>query len=315
VSLKSAARLVIGLALFAGVLWWLGASWDEIRGRARLVPTGLGVSFVGTLLASVVTAGRWKLIAESMGGTSLRLRTYVHALVVTRLAGQFTSTMAMDLVGRGVVLRAGGSQRGVGHAATQVVVERIFDLLLPLALAAWVLLFRGDTAALGTAVLGFAIVGALAFRPLVGLALTVYGAIRARLGRPLPDDGEPPKGVEPRLGPIVSLLSIARFAAVVLQFWGVAWGVGLELGLIETTGGTVFAQLTGLLGVTPGGLGIIEIGWTGGLELVGLDPTGIALFVVAQRLMVISSFALLSAVGSLAGFGRPPAPAAEVAVD
>ena len=315
--LKSILRAVAGLAVFAAVLYWLAPDWAELGARAELHPGWLLFGLAGTTVASIVTAARWKLLAEAMGGTKLPYMAYFYGLVVTRFIGQFTSTLAMDLVGRGLALRSAGSERSLGHAAMQVVLERILDMVLPVLLLIWVLAVRdgwpqriglgpGTSLLLCCAV--FPAVAVPLLGPGVRLALKLYLALRLRLDRRRraqveadaeaeldhsQSDGTPP--VTARLAGAVAIFSLLRFATVVVQFWGIALAVGLDLGWFEMTTATPIAQLAGMLGLTPGGLGILEAGWAGGLGWVGLDAVDISLFVLAQRMGVIAFFGLLSA--------------------
>src|SRR5690606_24971709 len=118
--LKALARFAVGVGLFALVLHWLAPDWNALREAVVFDWRFALLGLLGTTLASFVTAGRWRLLAEAMGGTRLSFATYFYALVLTRLLGQFVPTVAMDLVGRGMALRSAGSERGLGHAATQV---------------------------------------------------------------------------------------------------------------------------------------------------------------------------------------------------
>ena len=99
---EALARLVLGIGLLVVVLRWLAPDWSELAASVELDPGWVLIGLLGTTLASFATAARWQLLAEAMGGTKLRFVSYFYGLVVTRFLGQFTSTMGMDLVGRGV---------------------------------------------------------------------------------------------------------------------------------------------------------------------------------------------------------------------
>jgi uncharacterized membrane protein YbhN (UPF0104 family) len=313
--LKAVGRFAFGLGLFGVVLWWLVPDWSALAGRVALEPGWIVVGLLGTTGASFVTAARWQLLAELMGGNRLRYLSYFYVLVLTRLLGQFTSTLAMDLVGRGVGLRSSGSERGLGHAATQVVLERLLDLVLPLLLLGWALVMRWEllgpdvsgapALTLGVCSLVFLGLATLLLGPSVRVALRAYLFLRLRLGKQrraevegeLSDaSGVALPRVEPALAAKVALYSLLRFAFVIVQFWGMGCAVGLELGWVEMTIATPFAQLAGMIGLTPGGLGMLEVGWAGGLGFVGVDGVGIGLFMLAQRVGVIAFFGLLTLV-------------------
>ena len=88
---------------------------------------------------------------------------------------------------------------------------------------------------------------------------------------------------------------LTRSTPVVLQFWGIAGAIGLSIDFVEMFTATPMAQLAGLIGLTPGGLGFVEAGWAGGFAWLGRETSDVALFVVAQKIGVISFFGLLSA--------------------
>lgn len=311
--LRSIARLLVGVALFVLVLRLLAPDWSELGERVELHAGWLLLGLLGTTLASIVTAARWQLLAELMGGNRLPYLAYFYGLVLTRLLGQFTSTLAMDLVGRGVALRSAGSQRGLGHAATQVVLERVLDLVLPLLLLGWALAVRyGTLGAWVGAWPGFSLLGCalvfLAFaipllEPSVRVALRVYLVLRLRLDRrrrieveaEASGTGLAIPSVDARVSAKIATLSLLRFAFVIVQFWGIAGAVGLAISWVEMSEATPFAQLAGMIGLTPGGLGVLEVGWAGGLGFIGLDAIAISLFVLAQRAGVIAFFGVLTA--------------------
>jgi uncharacterized protein (TIRG00374 family) len=308
--LKDLLGFVVGIALFVLVLRWLAPDWGALRASATFDWRYAALGLLGTTLASFVTAARWRLLAEVMGGTKLPFSTYFHSLVWTRVLGQLPllPTVAVDLVGRGWALRSAGSKRGLGHAATQVVLERMFDGMLPIVLLVWALAVRREWlpfapgVSLGLFCAGFLLVAIPLLRPGVRVALRVYLWLKLRVSRrrleQIEADAEAElaetPAVDARLATRVALLSLARYATVVLQFWGIAGAIGLTIAWDDMTAATSLAQLAGLLSVTPGGLGILEAGWAGGLGWVGLDSEPISLFVLAQRLGIISFFVLLT---------------------
>ncbi|MCA9715543.1 MAG: flippase-like domain-containing protein [Myxococcales bacterium] len=300
----AALKLIAGLALFVCVVLWLAPSGAELRARVELDARFLLLGFVCTTLANLVASARWKLMVEAMGGTRLRYAVYFHGMALTRVLGQLSSSLVMDLVGRGVVLRTAGSRRGLGHAMTQVVLERVYDILLPAVMLVWAVLVRralgGDpqlAALVFTGVcLVFAVVAAAALWPLSRVALALYGRVRRWRGGA--NDDAPEGDASPigrRDAALVGLYSLARYLCVVAQFWMVALAVGVNLDFIAIATATPVGQLAAIIGVTPGALGIQEVGWAGGLGWVGVEPVAIGLFVISVRVLVTSFFCVLTA--------------------
>jgi hypothetical protein len=289
-------KLVLGLGLVGVVLWLLGPQWSQVLDMAQLHPVPLGLGLLATTCASIVTSGRWKLLAESMGGTRLPYLSYFHAFTLTRVLGQFTSNLAMDTVGRGVALRSAGSERGLGHSLTPIVLERIFDLVLPIVVGVWALatvelsVDIDPALALGLAALAFLALAVPLLAPLARLAIAVYSFLARRREGFSPTPVEVSRATAAK----VAALSLARFFFVVLQFWAVAVAFGIDVDWASMAAATPLAQITSLMGFTPGSWGFQEIGWALGLGWVKLGPEAIALFVLAQRVAVTSYFGALS---------------------
>lgn len=291
---KTVALGLLGAGVSVGLVLYLVPSWSDLTARVDVAVSYLLVGLVGAALAHVAVAARWKVLSEATGGTRLGLWAYLHSLILTRFLGQFAPSLAMDLVGRGVALRSLGSKRGVGHAMTLVVLERLFDLLIPAALVLWALAIRRPSLAgyevllLGVVTLAFLVVATPALGPLARLAILAYARAR-RL-----EDGPLPVAITSRISFQVALLGIARFTAVLLQFAGIGAGVGIVLGWIDWTAATPVAQLTALAGITPGGLGVVETGWWAGLAWVGVEGPAIGLFLIAQRIALTAFLGALS---------------------
>ena len=290
---QSLLRLGLGLAVFVALVAYLVPSWSELAATADVALPYLGLGLLGAAAAHVAVAARWKLLTEATGGTRLSFWAYLHSLLVTRFLGQFAPSLAMDLVGRGVALRAVGSKRGVGHAMTLVVLERIFDLVVPAGLLGWALLVRQAGLAdlsvpllVGASVF-FLLLATPGLAPLARLALAVYGRFKRD---PIEDAVEVTAWVSFQ----VALLGVARFAAVLVQFAGIGAGVGILLSWSDWAAATPVAQLTALLGFTPGGLGVVEVGWWGGLAWVGVDRATIGLYLLAQRTALIAFLGALA---------------------
>jgi uncharacterized protein (TIRG00374 family) len=305
---KDLIGFAVGLALIVLVLRWLAPDWDSLRASMRWNWRYAALGLLGTTIASFVTAARWRLLAEVMGGTKLGYSTYFFSLVSTRVLAQFLPTIAVDLVGRGMLLQSAGSKRGLSHAATQVVLERMFDGVLPIVMLAWAICVRREWLPFDPAVslalfcLGFLVLAIPLLRPGVRVALWAYLTLKLRVAkfrrRQIEAESEAELGetpaVDAKLATQVAVLSLTRYAMVVVQFYGIAGAIGVTLGWDDMTTATSVQQITSLFSVTPGGLGILEAGWAGGLGWAGLGAEPISLFVLAQRLGIISFFGLLS---------------------
>ncbi len=292
--LRAALRLVLGLGLVAAVVWFLREAGGTPR--LRLVPWAWGVGVLGSALANAVTARRWQLLSEAMTDSRLGYGVYFHHLAYTRVLGQFLPSLLVDLLGRSASLRAAGSRESVGRLLAPLVLERVLDLVLPAVLLGWALAWHGGALAgawawpsLALLVAVFAVLATVLLRPLVALALRVRAWLRRETTAPaVPEVGG-------ALARSITLLSLSRYATVMLQYWGAGAGLGVALAPLVLLAAAPLAQLAGLLGVTPGALGLQEGGWAGALALLGTDPGDIVVFLLAARGAMIVNFALLSA--------------------
>jgi len=317
---RAALKFLIGLAVLVAVVWWVvpgPAERQALLARLRPDPLWLLLGFAANFVASVVTSARWQLMTEeAMGGTRLPYVAYFHSLVLTRVLGQVSSTLVMDLVGRGVALRSAGSRHGLGHAVTQAIIERIFDIVLPLMMLAWAIAawqggWHAGLAAGSFALvcLAFAGLAAVILAPLTRLALRIYAALRrlrARRRTSSTSTSTPPDVVaaaELAAGPIplprglavrIGVLSLLRYLAVLAMFWTLALGIGVDITALQIAAAAPIGQIAGMAGFTPGALGIQEAGWLGALTWVGLDAPAIGLFVICQRLISTAYFSVLS---------------------
>jgi uncharacterized membrane protein YbhN (UPF0104 family) len=293
------AKFLLGAGIFAALVWWLGPDWDEVRARFDFSWGWFAVSISGTALATAFTAARWKLLNERMTATRLGYGAYFHYVALTRFVGQFTSLLLMDFVGRGAGLKAAGSEQGLGRLVTPVLLERLLDFVLPAAVLAWALVVHGT--ALGEhrlLSLGVLLVVAAALivpsvQPMARFAVAAYVRVKRWRGAVIED---PLVEVSLPTAAWVSLFSIGRFATVLLQFVGAGAAAGVLLPWDVVLSAFSMQQLTGIIAITPGGLGVQEAGWAGGLRWLGEPEEAITLFMLASRVFVIVNFGLISLV-------------------
>lgn len=299
--LRALPRLLGGIGLFALLLWWLSPPWDEIRAHLRLAPAWLFVSFCGSFFATVVTAARWKSLSEGMGAAPMRYGVYFHYLALTRVVGQVLPNMVVDLVGRGAALRAAGNKSGLGQLIAPVVLERVLDFLLPAAMLLWALgvTLRPDAlplqpyGSLAAIVVAFALLAVPLLRPLASLALWALGLVRRIRHREAAVLPAPPQVPRPLALRIV-VYSLGRYLGILVQYAGAGAGFGVLLPALTLLAAAPLAQIAGLVGITPGGLGIQETGWVAALSQLGQPEAAIVVFMSATRLMMGVNFGLLT---------------------
>ena len=296
---QAVGRLLLGGALLAGLLYFLGPDWGQVRDQLEFHLGYFILGLVGTALATAFTAARWQLLNETMTDTRLSYGAYFHYVAVTRFFGQFVPMLLMEFVGRGMGLRAAGSKQGLGRLLTPVLLERVLDFALPCTTLVWVLLVvRGPATFaehrwwwLGDITLVFAI-GVIPFIGVIAnLLLRMYAWVKNLRGAALILE---PVEVSTRTAAWVAIHSVGRYATVLLQFVGMGAASGAVLKTFAVVGAFSVAQLSALLAITPGGLGIQDFGWAGALEWLGCEEVMITVFVLGYHALMVVNFGLLS---------------------
>lgn len=80
--------------------------------------------------------------------------------------------------------------------------------------------------------------------------------------------------------------SFLKYFLLTLRFYFTGQALGVPFPLFQAIFFIPFIQVVGMLNVTPGGLGIVELGSYGALMLMGVPDSKIMLFVVGQRILL-----------------------------
>ncbi len=81
-------------------------------------------------------------------------------------------------------------------------------------------------------------------------------------------------------------LSYLKYLFLSFRFYLIGKAFGVNFSFLQGIFFIPFIQLVGMLNITPGGLGVIEMGSYGALMLMGVPEPKIMLFVVAQRVLI-----------------------------
>jgi uncharacterized membrane protein YbhN (UPF0104 family) len=84
-----------------------------------------------------------------------------------------------------------------------------------------------------------------------------------------------------------------KYIFLCLRFYFTGLALGIRFPLLQSFFFLPFVQLSGLINITPGGLGFVEMGTYGALYLMGVPHAQILLFVVGQRILLFSIFIIL----------------------
>ncbi len=323
--------MVLGAAIVAVCFLWLlpaFAPYGEVLDQLRPAAGNLGVS--GSALLALV-------VAANLTTPSLSQLAALPGLTLRRAVwADWSTTTVTNLVPGGSALSIGliwAMYRSFGLAraaiARAVVVTGVGDLLIKFGTPLPALIWLWSQRPVSGALLQAAVVGGVLFAVAVGLLVVVITgpATAAAVGRLLdrlpvigrrstgPSASSDRSGWPARLEELrvdtVSLLGTRGWALAAATIAGHAnlylllvlclRAVGVErstLGLAPILAAFAFGRLVTALPVSPGGLGVMEVGLTGALSAVGSAPT--ASLVAAVLLFRAFSFALplpLGAVG------------------
>lgn len=313
---KGTARVLqwgVGLALV--VLFLVLADTSEL---GRLVEVSWPW-LMGVLLATaglvLSAAARWRMIAiRVVGGGAVSLRQYVYYFLVGRVLGFVLPAEVTDVGVRTLALKRSESLSLAGAAYT-VLLDRLFDFLV----LVWLVIpgvfhLSGLLSQRAALTIGFA---GIALVPWVvgrrhGAAVRGLTRLFARLlawVRLLPwarEAAAPELREETTLGARASgaiyLLSVVKLAMVVARFYCVAGALSVAMPAPTAVLCVPLAQLAALVAVTPGGMGILEMGWYGILSWAGLSGDETVLLVFGWRLYSFISLLLLALGLRVGGF-------------
>lgn len=285
------AGLLFGLVLFAGIIYFLSGA-DSLAAIGHIKVSHLLIITVITLAINGVGAFRWKLLLSGFGIANLRWRLLFENIMLARLTGHAFSNIIGD-----VAVRVHGLHHEKVKASgviISVVAEKTFEALLLLSvLVGWFFLVLTGVGEAHSNYYGLLISGlVLAFTSQLPFRFAFWWFKRKRMGLEGEDQIVP--GFLPGLQ--VAGLSLLKYLLVTFRFVTVFWMLGITMDPLKVFYGTSFAQL-GLAGsITPGGIGLVEAGWTGYLAYIGVATSSIGQFLLVQRVVITICIALATAI-------------------
>jgi uncharacterized membrane protein YbhN (UPF0104 family) len=318
--LKPVLLSCFGLALFGAVVYLQREHFREGWSQARFDPRWLATLLFTTLLTYFITVGRWSSICDTLARRKVcPRRMYLLYHLYGQFASQFLPFSGGDIVVKSVWLWR-KHRLPLSLAIVSILVDRSFDILLFLTLLAPGLLYLTQAASGAEVVwLGSAAVVALAAglvtlgpRLVAGLAWGMNRIAFVR-SRAIEAGAESPNG-DVGLGAALSraarqrdhvalyvLLSVGRYAMLVVNAYGAARAASLEIPLSAFLVGIPIMQLGVFFAMIPAGLGVLEGGWFVILTASGVSPSHVALFMVEYRVYLLvytNAIVLLVVIGN-----------------
>jgi len=291
-ALKRRLRLALqlfSLALFGFILWSGGWEiWQQILAGDRWA---LLAAFLCGGLGNMLSATRLQLVARSLAGRDLApWRRFYYLNMTARALGLVAPRGLSTLGGKSVGLRALGVS--LKRSLWIVLLDNFFDLALLGALMVPSLLFLKDWVSSGTFItlalgLILPLAGALWWIAAAGRLLPLVEWLRRvpLLESVLRIDGAGVADILPTRPTALRALglSILLNGALATRFYFIARAVGVAHPWLIFAAGFPMTQLSLVLAVTPGGLGLFDASWYGVLLLGGVPHQDAIAFVIAQR--------------------------------
>ncbi len=281
------ALQIISFLLFAALLWWAGPEpWQQALGGDR---HALLLALLAHGAAGMVSGARLRQVTQGlMRRPVASWRRFFYLNMAARALGLVLPRTLSTVGGKSAGLRA--LNVPLQHAVWVVLVDNLFDVLLLAVLALPSLLyFQGFISAallfilcaVFTLLFGVAMAWLLATHHLLPLlrqlARIPWLARRvkpAQLQKLLPDA---------RTAVIILAWTVLLNLLLVLTYVLIAEALHITIPFALMLAVFPIVQLSLIIAIAPGGLGIFDLGWLGLLVLGGLSQANATTFTIAQR--------------------------------
>lgn len=277
--------------------------------------TSLGEIALLLALSSFLAGEKWRLIALRLqpdDGALMPRRLYFAFTSIGVALGQVVPAQVSLVLSRSIGAHLYGG-RALSRGATATLFDYLFDVIVAglLALATIVALVTGGGlkswafCAAAMCLTGFLLYGA-AVRLVAGAARRLALLGSGRLSLAVATIAASPLLV-PDIGRRLLLISLLRFALLVLIGAVSARSIGLDLPLWHIAAALPFAVVANALALTPGSLGVNEWTLSSALFALGTPFAVSAEWALVNRVLVALAAALCGAAGALiAGLVRTP---------
>ena len=305
------ALQLISLLIFGLILWWAGPeTWRQILDSDwRLLLVALFIYGV----VGIVSALRLRLVAQALVGEAVASRRRFYYLsMVARVLGLVLPRGISTLGGKSVGLRALGIS--LRRSLWIVLMDNLYDILTLGVTAIPAIFFLQNQ--IGALSFGLLSVGLMA---LLGIVLWLVIA-SGRLGpllqwllsrlpwlsRRLQMDERAISQLFPRAAPAMSALlhTLLLNGLLIATYYTIARALNIPTSLWIFAAAFPITQLSLIVAVAPGGLGIFDLGWLGLLRLGGMAQADALTFVVAQRAFIYVFVLIWAASSVLVSFAE-----------
>lgn len=315
-------QLGIGLLLFGLLLWYGGTS--ELPRLLEADPFYIAVAFLVTLVMTIISAVRWGVLVDALGGEkACTLREYYHYFILSRATSLILPSTISDFGVRTISLKL-AHDFSAPMGLYSVFLDRLFDLLniLLVGLPATLFFSRVWPASWSYALViimlsGFWAIFEMRYKEIIAYLVRGYFWLLRSSSR-LPIVGSrwearwlgdsevnrPFVGTESRK---LYRYTLGKLLLGALRVYFLALAFHLRISFSWIFLGMALVQLGVILSITPGGLGLVEMGWYAVLTLAGLEAPLVVAFLVGRRVLT-AFFLVVLALASQVAMALKPEP-------
>lgn len=303
---------ILSILLFIIILWWAGLEpWKQIL-RGKILPVLAAFLLHG--LATLISAIRLKLVADSVA-------SHNHLPSLAKFYSINILSRALGIVLPRSISGVGGKAAGLNRLGLSlprslwiVMLDNLFDIFVLTSLGIPAFLFLVKT-------ISQPLFLVLCTSALVILALFIYWGVDPKRAaflvinltripwladklnlREIQTDTLLPS---PKTSIIAFGWSIALNLVLAFSFYFMGQAIGTQAHWSAYFASYPLAQLSLIIALAPGGLGIFDLGWLGLLQLSGLPESSALTYVIAQRAYVTIFVLVLAGLGLLIPFLGP----------
>ncbi|MCP4147598.1 MAG: flippase-like domain-containing protein [bacterium] len=314
--LKHLLSLSVGILLLWGLLNYTGFSFSEFFKRITRIPFGFILLILAvTWLFVTANAARWSAIVRQISGNrEFPKGFFFYYVSISYLAIFFVSGTFGNIGVKSLSLKYKKDIKIIDGSFT-VVMEHVLNVLVILLMLLPSFLYVAKIlpapVAAGLSLLFLLLVYVLLkkyYRKALTIIARTLSLIKKIAGKlPLIKKLTDTQSQELQFTDhdnrefIVKLfaLSVVVYTACLLRPYIYTFALGVEVPLLPFILAYPFVYIISAVGITPGSLGLTELGYVGMLMMLGIGKEEAALFVVGMRLLNIASMLVMFAIGYL----------------
>ncbi len=298
--IKRTLSLLLGLILFTLLFYFGGlSSFKKVK---EINFTFTFLAFICTFAVIFLVTLRWKNILRVLAGNAeIKKNDLFRYFLVSKLIGSFIPKDISDFAVRGLSLNYSG-KANIVNAFQSVLIDRLFDVFILMTSIIPALLFFVFYPELNNSLLLYLLLtalflGTLKINPLKLVEVLLFKILKIKLISKFENLRNFSKNLFINFNYSISFmlitLSALKFLTDVLFLLFLSKALNIRIPLEVLFWGSSIGQLFFLIGITPGALGILEMGWFGILMIAGIGRPDIVYFITMRRICSIAFMATL----------------------